>query len=198
MAVALSEWTRLLRWEYLDEFIGSGGSAVKIAVSPSEQIPEVLEALLEAATDAGYPVIGVDAAGTRLHRIDALFFAVAQQMDWDALAERWMRDHLAGAGITLSPGQPLRELDRIAEANGQRRADLLALCERIIANGILRDYALSREFRLAMDGPEAPADLSASGPAQCPSSASLARTLDAHDRLSRPRPTQWALPRRPG
>jgi hypothetical protein len=151
MAVPASEWLRLLREEYLDGFIRSGGSAVKIAVVPDAmRFTPVLGRVAETAATLGYPVAVVDAATTKVSRIDTLFHEVARQMDWDALAERWLGAQLRAAGVEISPDRPLPTLDEMVEASGQRRADLVALAERIIANGILRDYTLTREFRTAV------------------------------------------------
>lgn len=149
MAVALGEWVGLLEREYLARFIAAGGAAVKIAVVPEARIVATLDAVAEAALLAGYPVAGVYADRTHVERMDHLFHAVARQMDWDGLAERWLRDRLAESGIGIEPDQPLHMLDAIAEANGRRRGELLGEINRLIANNILRDYALAKEFRTA-------------------------------------------------
>src|SRR5207248_1274565 len=97
-----------------------------------------------------YRVARVDAAQTRVQRIDRLFFAVARQLDWDALAERYLRSLLREQGIRVEDGQPLHAMDAIAAANGRLRADLFGEINRLITNRVLGNYALAREFRTAV------------------------------------------------
>jgi hypothetical protein len=149
--IDVGEWADLLRREYLSDFVASGGSAVKIGVAAdSADVPAVLDAVADIALDAGYPVVRVDSGRTRVQRMDYLFFAIARQIDWDSLAERYLRDRLAENGIAVAEDKPLYPIDAVADAAGMRRADLIGLIGRLVANGILRDYALSREFRTAI------------------------------------------------
>ena len=54
----------------------------------------------------GYLTAHVDAAQTKVHMIHHLFHAVAQQVDWDGMAERWLRTTLPACGILVEPEQP--------------------------------------------------------------------------------------------
>ena len=148
MSITLTEWVARLREEYLAEFLPEGGAAVKIAVAPPALRALVPAAVAGAADD--YLVAHVDAAQTKVHMIDHLFHAVARQVDWGLLAERWLRRQLPACGILVEPEQPLRDMDAIAEANGRPKPQLLGDINRIVANGILNDYQMSREFRTAM------------------------------------------------
>jgi bacteriophage exclusion system BrxC/D-like protein len=150
MAVALTEWIDLLRREYLAEFIPSGGAAVKLAVAAPEEAAVVLDAVAGEAGKLGYRVARVDAAQTRVQRIDRLFFAVAGQLDWDTLTERYLRGLLREHGIRVEDEQPLHDMDAIAAANGRLRPDLFGEINRLIANRVLGNYALAREFRTAI------------------------------------------------
>jgi hypothetical protein len=150
MGVALTEWVELLRDEYLAEFVASGGAAVKLAVAPPDRAPETLDAVAAAAEDQGYRVVQVDSAQTRVHMIDRLFHAVARQIDWDALTDRYLRALLRDQGIQVEEGRALREMDAIADANGRLKPDLLAEINRLITNRVLEDFSLSREFRTAV------------------------------------------------
>ena len=149
--VGVAEWTGLLGREYLAQFVSSGGAAVKIGVAAdSAEVPAVLDAVAGMALEAGYPVVRVDAQRTRVQRMDYLFHAIARQMDWDSLAERYLRDRLAENGIAVGEDQPLYPIDAVADAAGMRRSDLIGLVGRLVSNGILRDYSLGREFRTAI------------------------------------------------
>lgn len=150
MGVALTEWVGLLRDEYLAEFVASGGAAVKLAVAPPDRAPETLDAVARAAESSGYVVAQVDAAQTRIHMIDRLFHAVARQIDWDAVTDRYLRALFRDQGIQVEAGRALHETDAIADANGRLKPDLLAEINRLITNRLLEDYTLSREFRTAV------------------------------------------------
>jgi hypothetical protein len=150
MAVALNEWTALIAQEYLADFIPSGGAAVKIAVTETEGVPAVIETVAQAGEAHGHIVARVDAASVRLYMIDKVFHAVAQQIDWDDLTARRLRRLLQDNGIEVEPDRPLHDVEGIANANGRTRQDLMAEINRLIANRILKDYALAKEFRTAM------------------------------------------------
>lgn len=150
MGVALEEWTGLLRREYFDDFIPSGGAAVKIAVAPQEDTDAVVYAIRAAAAEHAFFVTCLDAAQMRVHMIDQTFFAVARQVDWDRVTDDYLRALLHQNGISVEYDRPLDDLAAIAEANGRTREDLLHEINSLIANSVLRDYSLSREFRTAM------------------------------------------------
>ena len=150
MGIALSEWVHLLRSEYLAEFIPAGGAAVKIAVAAPERAANVLYAVVEEATAQGCFVAYVDAAQTRVHMIDQVFHAVARQIDWDALTDRWLRPRLRDNGIAVAEGQSLQDVDALALANELRRSEIIGQINRLIANAIGQNYALSKEFRTAV------------------------------------------------
>lgn len=150
MPVALQEWIGLIEREYLADFIHSGGAAVKIAVTATEGVPAVIEAVARAGEARGHIVARVDAASVRLYMIDKVFHSVAQQIDWDALTDRRLRALLQDNGIAIEPDRPLHDVEGIANANGRTRQDLMAEINRLIANKILKDYALVKEFRTAM------------------------------------------------
>jgi hypothetical protein len=150
MAVALNEWTALMEREYLADFIPSGGAAVKIAVTETAAVSIVLDRLAQAAATRGHLTASVDGAAVRLYMIDKVFHTVAQQIDWDALTARRLRALLLENGIQVEPDQPLHDVDGIAAGNGRTRQDLMAEINRLIANRILKEYGLAKEFRTAM------------------------------------------------
>lgn len=150
MSVSLAEWSALLEKEYLGEFIPSGGAAVKIAVSPPARVADIFASVEDAAKRHDCVAARVDAAHTRVHMIEHIFFEVARQIDWDALAQRWLRAQFRANGYALKEGQSLQDIEGIAAMRGVRAPDVLAEAGRWIVNGVLRDYRLSKEFRTAM------------------------------------------------
>jgi hypothetical protein len=147
--VPLTEWTELLGREYAAEFVPGGGAAVKIAVAPPERAGAILDEVAQSASAHYLAVARVDASQTRVHMIDQIFFAVARQLDWDALAVHWLRDRFAAQGYAL-PESGLPSLEECAQARGSRPGDVLAEAQRWINNELLRDYRFSKEFRIAM------------------------------------------------
>ncbi len=150
MSVASAEWVRLLESEYLTDFIASGGSAVKIAVVLPQHTAEVTGAVAGSAQGLGYQVVRVNAAETRIHMIDQLFYAVTRQIDWDSLTDRWLRDLLSRNGIAIAEGMPLQDTEALAAFNGLLVPDLFGQINRLITNALLKDYTLCKEFRTAM------------------------------------------------
>ena len=134
--------------EYLSDYLANGGAAIKLVMTPPENRAEVMQAVSEAA--AGYVVVRVDAAVTKIHMIQHFFHAVARQVNWEALAERWLRARLAANGIVIDAATPLSAMDVIAHANGLPTPQLFGDVNRLIANGILSNYAMCKEFRTAM------------------------------------------------
>lgn len=150
MSVTLAEWSALLEKEYLHEFIPSGGAAVKIAVAPLEQAAAIRDALSQAAERQQSLLVHVDSAQTRVHQIEAIFFNVARQIDWDGLAEHWLRAKFADNGYDLKPQQSLRDVEAIASGRGIDAKRVRSQVERWIEIDIIRKYKLDKEFRTAM------------------------------------------------
>ncbi len=148
MSIALAEWVALLHREYLAEFLPAGGAAVKMAVV----FPEMRLTTLDAvdAVAAGYQTARVDAAQTKIHMIHHLFHAVARQVNWDELADRWLRARLQAGGILVEPDQPLADMDAIAHANGLPTPQLFGDINRLVTNGVMNNFAMCKEFRTAM------------------------------------------------
>ncbi|HEY3266205.1 MAG TPA: BREX system ATP-binding domain-containing protein [Armatimonadota bacterium] len=150
MGVALADWVSLLNQEYLADFVASGGASVKIAVAAPATIPAAIRAVGDAAAAANYVTVSVDARRAKVYMIHQVFHEAALQVDWDALTERWVRTRLPAAGIRLPEGVPLDAAEAIAEANEMSGGEFLASAKRIIRNGIIHDYSMCKEFRIAM------------------------------------------------
>ena len=152
MAITLTEWAGLIEKEYLGDFIAAGGAAVKLAVaSDVDGVSLSLATIGGIAIRLGYLVAWVDAAATKVQTIDQIFFAVARQVEWEVVTDRWLRDRFAENGYNVPPDQTLAgNLEAIAEANDTTRQQLLAETRRWLTTGLIRDTGLAREFRTAM------------------------------------------------
>lgn len=143
-----SDWLEVLERDYLGSFIREGGAVVKVAVVAPEQVPSVSAQIRTIAERNGFPVAEVGAEVARVYYMDRLFNSVASQIDWRELAQRLMRRALVERGYTLPDGS--LELRRVAAANQVEVGQVQVYCEQFLAREVLRDYALARDFRVAM------------------------------------------------
>lgn len=151
MQLTPAEWLGVLQRDYLRDFVGEGGGAVKFAVVRDEATRAGLARALHAlAAGDGFLAVHVDAAHTRIHMVDALFHEIARQTDWDALARRFV-ERVLEENVHALPGadQPF-QLRSIAARNDRDETMLRSDIARWLEKALLRDYRMSREFRLAM------------------------------------------------
>ena len=153
MAIALPahDWLAVLRKEYLQDFIRSGGAAVKFAVPlDSMEHKGLLAALRQMAEEDDYLFVSVDAAITRVHMIDRLFHAVARQVAWDDLAYAFLRSTLAAGHYRLPDDRKDFSLTQLAVLNGLDVGEMRLIINSRLRDRLFRDYAMTQEFRIAM------------------------------------------------
>ncbi|MCZ7664764.1 MAG: ATP-binding protein [Thermoleophilia bacterium] len=147
--IGVEEYAAFLSAEYLESFVGSGGSAVKVAVVPDPRHAGALnDDVMRRAGLRSYTAVAVDSACTRVHLIQQIFFAVAAELDWAAYARkvvdtmlvRIYGEDVRGAG-TLEQVARLTELDETLVRTEVGKA---------LSNDVLRNYALAKDFRIAM------------------------------------------------
>jgi hypothetical protein len=91
--------------EYLHGFVDLGGAAVKFVVPPDDDVAGRFSAELRGrAEEAGFAVARVDAAETKVHMIEHVFFETSRQMDWDGLAAVTAGRAGAAARVPRDPG----------------------------------------------------------------------------------------------
>jgi hypothetical protein len=98
----------------------------------------------------GFVVAHVDAAITRVHMIDQLFYAVAEQIPWQETVERVVRDLADGEGYAPAPAGDGPLFRRLAVANDLDPDYLLMEFRKKIATQIFRNTKLAKDFRVAM------------------------------------------------
>jgi hypothetical protein len=145
------EWVAVVGSEYLDTYVRQGGAAVKFAAASSDAGRAELRERLAAAAEAyGFRLAILDATEVRLHLIDRLFHAVARQVDWDSLARTYVERLLRARGLRLPPPPEPLSASRLAELNAAPEELLRNDLRRALEHELFEDYAMSREFRLAM------------------------------------------------
>lgn len=147
-SLPVPEWTTFLAQEYLAAYLPAGGAAVKVAVAGSADTASRFARALGAAADtAGCLFVSVSAADVRLSQVDALFFAVARELDWDALAAALVRR--AYDAIAFPAGDGLTVAEVAAEHDVDAR-ELYRSVRRQLEQTLLGDPALARELRRAV------------------------------------------------
>jgi hypothetical protein len=145
------EWLAVACRDYLEGFVRDGGAAVKVLVPADDQTRQaLLTGLAALAGETGFQVASVSAETARLHMIDRLFHAVAQQMDWDALTSAFLHRLFTEQGLTLAEAPESNTLAAIAALNEYPELLFRREVSRWLDRAILQDYQMSREFRFAM------------------------------------------------
>lgn len=136
--------------EYLGGYLRSGGAAVRFLVAGDDGVNRRWHAGLAAAAEAaGYRYVAVDAAETKVAMVDALYAAVARQIEWIELARETV--HAAWQHVGLPP--PTLRAVTVAAVAAAHRLDAREAARSIrrhLEATVLGDASLSREFRLAL------------------------------------------------
>lgn len=149
--IGIDAYTDFLRSEYLDSYVRGGGAAVKFAVAADDDHAERLSrALHDRASGAGYLAARVDAATTRVHMMDQLFFALAPQVDWDGLATHAVREAMAAAAHPVPDGSLDVSVEAVATHYDVDAGELSRDVNRVLQHRISRDYSMVQDFRVAM------------------------------------------------
>lgn len=149
--ISPSDYLDFLAKEYLASYVGRGGAAVKLLVVGGEAAARELADGLATPGD-GFVPAAVDAASTKLHMIDQLFFAVARQLDWAGLAGAAVRAAYQRVGFP-APHQDVDSGLAVTEVAGYHEIDATELyrsVRRSLENAVLHDLTLSHQFRIAM------------------------------------------------
>jgi len=150
VAVPRDEWLTLMDREYLRDFVRGGGGAVRVAVAEAALLPGIRQYLEQRATAAGFDVLAIDAADTKIHQFHLVFFAIARSIDWAALTQARLEALVAEAGYTWPlPGQRM-SVAALAEANGVAAPLLHRALMRDMTSRVWRDSRLAQDFRRAM------------------------------------------------
>jgi hypothetical protein len=148
VTIATAAWLDRFSSEYLDEFVRDGGAAVKFLVGDAAERRAAVDGLRERGETRGYIVTPVDGSATKLHLVDQLFFAVARQADWVALADA-VRDRVVRSlGYPPTVGNPT--FGSIAQATGIASHVVRIEIQQALSQQVFNDYGMTQEFRLAM------------------------------------------------
>ncbi len=149
--IPTDDYVDFLEREYLGPYIGQGGAAVKFVVaSDGEQASVFSLTVRDRADAAGYVAVRVDAAEVRVHMMDQVFFDVARQIDWDALAADAVRRALAAAAYPVPDGSSDVTVDAVARHHAVDPLELTRDVNRQLQQRVYHDFDMVQEFRIAM------------------------------------------------
>jgi len=150
MAIPLADWVDLTKHEYFRLFIADRGCAVKFIIGDSALLGAAESRIADLARDRLLPVVRVDAADTRLHMIQDVFFAIARNIDWDMLAQRWIEGVFRANQYTWPrPGQSV-PLQEVAQSNNVDPALLRRQVLQWLTQHLMNESLLTQDFRSAM------------------------------------------------
>src|SRR5215471_6257900 len=145
------EWVTVVEREYLRSFVRQGGASVKFAAATTDAgRTEVQQRLIATGDSQGFQCVTLNATEVRLHRIEQLFHAVACQVDWAGVARAFVERLLRARGLRLPPVDEPLSVVRLAELNAGPEVLLRNELRGALAQELFEDYAMTREFRLAM------------------------------------------------
>lgn len=142
------DYSAFLDEHYLADYLPGGGAAVKMAVVGSPGTAARLHRALAASADRHDCLcVTIAADAVRLDQIEQVFFAVAQEVDWDDLAAGVLRSAYDATGMPASAGLTVAE---VAEAYGLDERELYRSVRRELEQRLLRDPLLARELGRAV------------------------------------------------
>jgi hypothetical protein len=148
--IPVDDYVAFLDDEYLRGYISGGGTAVKFVVPADDAVAAAfVDRVGTAARSAGYVVAQVDAAQTRVHLLEQVFFDVARLVDWDDLATVATRRAAEAAGYPVPPDGGV-SLDQLASHHRVDPRELKRDVDRQLQHQVQQDYAMVQEFRTAM------------------------------------------------
>jgi hypothetical protein len=150
VAVAIAEWLNLIESEYLRGFVTAGGAAIKFAIGDDNHLASLQRHLAQISERHELSYVQIDAATTRLHMIQDVFFAIARAFDWDAMVQRFVEALFDRQGCEWPRPGKAAPVQEVAERN---RIDVTLLrrdFHRWLTAEVMRDAGMTQDFRVAM------------------------------------------------
>lgn len=151
--ISLSDWLAYLGSEYIEAYVGAGGASVKFTITEEPAgTSKVCEHMRNLAIKKGFVPIDVNAAVTKVHMIDRIFFACATEVPWGKLTDAALKRFTADEGFPVPAEIPVGQsfAQSVAEhADTDINFVRQALRQRVQTH-VFKDRAMIRDFRLAM------------------------------------------------
>ena len=145
------EWLKVLKAAYLQEFIRRGGSSVKfVVVEEAQDTKAVVSGVGNLAQEEGFLTIEADSRQTKVQLIDLLFHEIAKQVDWGALAFECVQKLFQENDRKIPDQREACSWAFLASLNNCDEATIQRDVNSWLEGHLFQDFAMSREFRLAM------------------------------------------------
>lgn len=115
-----------------------------------EQADAVVQRLKGFALEDEYQMAVVRSEETKIHLVDRLFCRIARDIDWEGLADRFLRFVLQKEGLRLPAGDQPTLLHQLAQANQRDETTLRNDVRTALELVILNDDQMTEEFRRGM------------------------------------------------
>lgn len=150
LPLPLAEWLNVVEREYLTGFVPAGGGALKLVIAEDAAIRGARDRLDALAARHALHAVRIDAATTRLHMLQDVFFALARALPWQAMVQTYLERLFAANNYAWPrPGARL-SIPELAEAFGVAPALLAQERLRWLSRDIWEDRALTQDFRAAL------------------------------------------------
>jgi hypothetical protein len=147
----VDDWIRCIETDYLHSFLKEGGATVKFAVAlDADAAQDTAAKLASAATTSGYLVAVVDARMTKVHMVEQLFFAVAQQMPWEELSMSVVKTLASERGYRWPDACDGSWYDALAKENGTDQGIVRNEIRQALTKAVYQNASLAKDFRVAM------------------------------------------------
>ena len=148
--LALDAWLDILAREYLDGFVPAGGGALKIAVVDDAQVALAIGRLTALAGRHRLRAVAIDAAHTKLHLPQDMFFALARALPWAAMVQTYLESVFAANNYPWPrPGVPMARA-ALAEALAIAPPLLNNAINTWLTRGIWNNRDYAQDFRSAL------------------------------------------------
>jgi hypothetical protein len=147
--ITVPAYVEFLAKEYLAEFVGAGGASVKFGIGDERARAALRRGVATAATADGYAYVAIDAATTKVHMADELFFAVTRSLNFDEIAAALTTSAYRTAGFPTTQSIGL-SVEAVAGHYDFDSGELYRSVRRRLETELLNDATLPRNLRLAM------------------------------------------------
>lgn len=148
--VAAGEWLELMQHEHLRLFIPGGGSSIKFVLGEPAVLDDVQARLKKLVKQRLLHFVTIDAAVTKIHMIQDIFFAIAREIDWDSLAQRWVEAVFKKYEYAWPRPGEAAPVQEIARVNGIAEHLLARTVLQWLTRHIMNDRGMAQDYRAAM------------------------------------------------
>lgn len=145
-----AEWLSIVDREYLSEFVPTGGASVKIAILDDAVFGPATDRLLELGQARAMLAVHVDAAGTRVHMMHELFFAISRALPWNSLVQGYLERLFGGNSYAWPRPGAAMTMAELAAAFAVAPSLLARQRDQWLTADLWDDRRLTQDFRAAL------------------------------------------------